>query len=118
MFCQDILHERRQWIGCYDPAGSYKRDECAAAGAAASLIMPFLDNQVSFNNQYVLGKGDKSMESDPRPKELLSRDTVIDLIKDAFDNATERHIEVGDGLQLMLLTKDRIREVFAPLKRD
>ena len=28
----------------YDPAGSYKRDQCSAAGAAASLIMPFLDN--------------------------------------------------------------------------
>lgn len=33
----------------YDPAGSHKRDQCAAAGAAASLTMPFLDNQVSFN---------------------------------------------------------------------
>ena len=102
----------------YDPAGSYKRDECAAAGAAASLIMPFLDNQVSFNNQYGMGKGDESMQSDPRPNELLSRDTVIDLVKDAFANATERHIEVGDGLQLMLLSKEGIQEVFTPLKRD
>ncbi|KAL8784389.1 MAG: hypothetical protein Q9213_003989 [Squamulea squamosa] len=36
----------------YDPAGSYKRDRVRAVGAAASLMMPFLDNQVSFNNQY------------------------------------------------------------------
>ena len=102
----------------YDPAGSYKRDECAAAGAAASLIMPFLDNQVSFNNQYVPGKGSGVMESEARPKELLSRDAVIDLVKDAFANATERHIEVGDGLQLMILTKEGIQETFTPLKRD
>lgn len=102
----------------YDPAGSYKRDQCAAAGAAASLIMPFLDNQVSFNNQYVPGGGTGAMESEARPKELLSRDAVIDLVKDAFANATERHIEVGDGLQLMILTKEGIQETFIPLKRD
>lgn len=33
----------------YDPAGSYKRDQCATTRAAVSLIMTFLDNQVSFN---------------------------------------------------------------------
>lgn len=32
----------------YDPVGSYEREQCRAAGAAASLIMPFLDNQVSY----------------------------------------------------------------------
>ena len=31
----------------YDPVGSYEREQCRA-GAAASLIMPFLDNQVNF----------------------------------------------------------------------
>lgn len=30
----------------YDPVGSYEREQCRAAGAASSLIMPFLDNQV------------------------------------------------------------------------
>ena len=102
----------------YDPAGSYKRDQCRAVGASASLIMPFLDNQVSFNNQYVPGSGNGAMELEARPKELLSRDSVMGLVKDAFNNATERHIEVGDGLQIMLLTKDGIQEIFTPLKRD
>jgi 20S proteasome alpha/beta subunit len=35
--------------GCvysFDPVGSYERTQCIAGGAAASLIMPFLDNQV------------------------------------------------------------------------
>lgn len=30
----------------YDPVGSYEREQCRSAGAASSLIMPFLDNQV------------------------------------------------------------------------
>ncbi|KAL6712844.1 Proteasome subunit beta type-6 [Lecanora helva] len=102
----------------YDPAGSYKRDQCRAAGVAASLIMPFLDSQVSFNNQYVPGGGNQGLEAIAKPKELLPRNAVMDLVKDAFNNATERHIEVGDGLQIMLLTKDGIEESFTPLKRD
>jgi 20S proteasome alpha/beta subunit len=32
----------------FDPVGSYEREQCRAGGAAASLIMPFLDNQVRF----------------------------------------------------------------------
>jgi 20S proteasome alpha/beta subunit len=30
----------------YDPVGSYEREACRAAGAAQSLLQPFLDNQV------------------------------------------------------------------------
>jgi hypothetical protein len=30
----------------FDPVGSYEREACRAAGAASSLIQPFLDNQV------------------------------------------------------------------------
>jgi len=32
----------------FDAAGSYAREQCRAGGAAASLIMPFLDNQVPY----------------------------------------------------------------------
>jgi 20S proteasome subunit beta 6 len=30
----------------------------------------------------------------------------------------ERHIEVGDGLQMMIITKDGIQEIYKPLKKD
>jgi 20S proteasome alpha/beta subunit len=30
----------------FDPVGSYERESCRAAGAAQSLVQPFLDNQV------------------------------------------------------------------------
>ena len=31
----------------FDPVGSYEREFCRAAGAAQSLLQPFLDSQVS-----------------------------------------------------------------------
>ncbi|CCU76307.1 proteasome component C5 [Blumeria hordei DH14] len=101
----------------YDPVGSYEREQCRAAGAAASLIMPFLDNQVNFKNQYIpgSGQGHALQQRQPIP---LPRSEVEDLIKDAFDSAVERHIEVGDGLQMMIITKDGIEEVYKPLKKD
>jgi 20S proteasome subunit beta 6 len=101
----------------YDPVGSYEREQCRAAGAAASLIMPFLDNQVNFKNMYEPGSGTghelKSVQAQP-----LSQGHVEDLVRDAFTSAVERHIEVGDGLQMMIITKDGINETFTPLKRD
>jgi 20S proteasome alpha/beta subunit len=36
----------------FDPVGSYEREQCRAGGAAASLIMPFLDNQVRHPRHY------------------------------------------------------------------
>lgn len=101
----------------YDPVGSYEREQCRAAGAAASLIMPFLDNQVNFKNQYVPGSG-VGHELQERPRVPLNRDEVEDLVKDAFDSAVERHIEVGDGLQMMVITSNGIEEIYKPLKQD
>ena len=88
-----------------------------AAGAAASLIMPFLDNQVNFKNQYMPGSGEGHALQE-REKIPLPRSEVEDLVKDAFDSAVERHIEVGDGLQMLIITKDGIEEIYKPLKRD
>jgi len=101
----------------YDPVGSYEREQCRAAGAAASLIMPFLDNQVNFKNQYIPGSGEgHALEA--RKPEPLPRAEVEQLVRDAFTSAVERHIEVGDGLQMLVITKDGIEETFDPLKRD
>jgi 20S proteasome subunit beta 6 len=101
----------------YDPVGSYEREQCRAAGAAASLIMPFLDNQVNYKNQYIPGSGE-GLALAEKPKESLPKDVVLGLVKDAFTSATERHIEVGDGLQILIITKDGIEEQIVPLKQD
>lgn len=101
----------------YDPVGSYEREQCRAAGAASSLIMPFLDNQVNFKNQYVPGSGE-GHALEPKKAELLPLRTVEQLVRDAFTSAVERHIEVGDNLQMMIVTREGVREVYHPLKKD
>lgn len=101
----------------YDPVGSYEREQCRAGGAASSLIMPFLDNQVSFKNQYVPGSG-VGLELQARKAEPLGREETEKLVRDAFTSAVERHIEVGDGLQMMVVTKEGIQEIYHDLKKD
>src|ERR1700744_4578902 len=91
----------------YDPVGSYEREQCRAAGAASRLIMPVLDNQVNSKNQYVPGSG-VGHDLQAVVAEPLPREHVEDLVRDAFTSAVERHIEVGDGLQMMIITKDGI----------
>jgi len=90
----------------YDPVGSYERHMCRAAGAASSLIMPFLDNTVDLKNRYVPGSGEghELREQEPKP---LPRKDVEELVIDSFTSATERHIEVGDCLQMMVVTKSK-----------
>jgi len=97
--------------------GSYEREQCRAAGAASSLIMPFLDNQVNLKNQYDVNSGE-GLEKVQRVPEPLPRKDVEQLVRDAFTSAVERHIEVGDGLQMMIITKEGIEENFAELKKD
>ncbi|GJJ15266.1 hypothetical protein Clacol_009542 [Clathrus columnatus] len=79
----------------FDPVGSYEREACRAAGSAQSLVQPFLDNQIYFKNQTpVLGTS--------HPTHLPLRH-VVQLVIDSFTSATERHIEVGDGVELYII---------------
>lgn len=102
--------------------GSYERLQCRAGGAAASLIMPFLDNQVysycsctdgkvDFKNQYL-------PNGEPHPVTKLPLDRVLKLVKDAFASATERHIEVGDGLEIYIVDSNGVRVERSELKKD
>ncbi|EIN12190.1 proteasome subunit [Punctularia strigosozonata HHB-11173 SS5] len=84
----------------FDPVGSYERETCRAAGAAQNLVQPFLDNQIYFKNQ-------QPAPGTSHPKHLPLPD-VIKLVIDSFTGATERHIEVGDGLEMyIVLAKGR-----------
>ncbi|KAK9475111.1 nucleophile aminohydrolase [Dipodascopsis tothii] len=107
--------EGRGAVYSFDPVGSYEREQCRAGGAAASLIMPFLDNQVNFKNQSVR---DADGEFHARATTYLELDEVLKLVRDAFSSATERHIHVGDGLEILIVTKDGVRKEYFPLKRD
>ncbi|KAF5314851.1 hypothetical protein D9619_007266 [Psilocybe cf. subviscida] len=91
----------------FDPVGSYEREACRAAGAAQSLVQPFLDNQIYFKNQTPAAGA-----SFPKHLPLA---TVLPLVIDSFTSATERHIEilspplfhlhmeVGDGLEIYVV---------------
>ncbi len=97
----------------YDPVGSYEREQCRAAGAASSLIMPFLDNQVNLKNQVDPSTGEYKVAV-PLPRENVTR-----LVKDSFASAVERHIQVGDSLEMHFATKDRgVFVESSPLKKD
>ena len=104
-------------IYSYDPVGSYERESCRAAGAASSLIMPFLDNQVKKQNVYIPGSG-TGHDLKEQVAEPLAKNDALQLIEDVFSGAVERHIEVGDGLQMMVIAKDGIQEIYRPLKKD
>ena len=98
----------------YDPVGSYEREQCRAGGAAASLIMPFLDNQLKSKNQFE----PDSNGTVKKPLRFLTLEEVVELVKDAFSSATERHIQVGDGLEIYIVAKEGVRTEYYPLKRD
>ncbi|KAK0273074.1 Proteasome subunit beta type-6 [Friedmanniomyces endolithicus] len=72
---------------------------------------------VNLKNQYepeaAQGLGKPQLVAKP-----LDRKTTEELVRDAFTSAVERHIEVGDGLQMMVITKDGIEEIVSPLKQD
>jgi len=75
--------------------GSYEREACRAAGAAQSLVQPFLDNQIYFKNQ--------TAPPDSLHPVHLPLPDVLALVIDSFTSATERHIEVGDGLEMYVV---------------
>ncbi|KAI5299440.1 pre-rRNA-processing protein pno1 [Ascosphaera pollenicola] len=103
----------------YDPVGSYEREFCRSAGAASSLVTPFLDNQVNAKNQYEpLQPGQSRLEQQEKKPTPLTREVALQLVHDAFDSAAERHIEVGDGLQTFVITRNGIEEIYMPLKKD
>ncbi|KAF3942127.1 hypothetical protein ABW19_dt0206089 [Dactylella cylindrospora] len=88
-------------IYSYDYVGSFEREQSRSFGAAAALVTPFLDNQINFKNQFVPA----SHGEEPRKPEALPREYVEKIVKDAFTSAVERHIEVGDGLQVVTITR-------------
>ncbi|GAA5845361.1 hypothetical protein JCM9279_004856 [Rhodotorula babjevae] len=105
----------------FDPVGSYERESCRAHGSAQSLVQPFLDNMIYKKNQ-VPDPSQPAPVAGERPEFEL--DEVKQLLTDAFTGAAERHIEVGDGLDMLVIEKGdegkgaKMTWVNLPLKRD
>lgn len=92
-----IDEEGRGAVYGYDPVGSYERIVCCASGAAQGLLQPFLDNQVMFKN--LNSTADTKI---PEPGHLPLQH-ALRIVMDSFTSATERHIEVGDGLEVFVV---------------
>jgi proteasome beta subunit len=72
-----------------DPLGSVLPDEYAAVGTGAEMALGVLD---------------------PQFKQNMSEDEAVDLAKKAVRSASLRDSASGDGLDIMIITKDGIQE--------
>lgn len=102
--------EGRGCVFSFDPVGSYERESCRAGGASASIIQPFLDNQVKKKNLFKDGQ--------KVPYTDLPLEEAIKLAKDAFAGATERQIYTGDYLEIFIVTKQGVEVQRSELKKD
>lgn len=99
-----IDEEGRGAVYGYDPVGSYERIVCCASGAAQGLIQPFLDNQVMFKNQ-----NSTTERKVPEPGHMELPE-ALRITMDSFTSATERHIEVGDNLEMFVVRSLKPRQ--------
>ncbi len=74
-----------------DPFGSVLPDEYAAVGTGAEMALGVLDPQFKSN---------------------MTKDEAVDLAKKAVRSASLRDSASGDGLDIMVITKDGIKESF------
>ena len=72
-----------------DPLGSVLPDEYAAVGTGAEMALGVLD---------------------PQFKQHMTEDEAVDLAKKAVRSASMRDSASGDGLDIMVITKDGIKE--------
>jgi 20S proteasome subunit beta 6 len=101
----------------YDVVGSFERELKSCTGAASALLMPFLDSQVNFKNQYIPGSGE-GLDLKPKEEAPLPEEKAEKIVKDAFNAVAERHIEVGEGLTMVKLARGVITEESTTLRRD
>jgi hypothetical protein len=80
----------------FDPVGSYEREACRAAGAAQSLVQPFLDNQVSyfglFSSSYRPFPA-RCLQSTEHPIDLLQESGASDEPTTSNTSSVERCLE-------------------------
>lgn len=97
--------------GCvysFDAIGSTERTYHTASGSAEAQLQPLLDSQLN-----TISNMQNCQEN-----LLLPKSKAIALIKDAFISAAERDTFTGDGVYLMIVTADGIKEQRFSLRED
>jgi len=92
----------------YDPVGHCEKSTFHAGGSSGALIQPFLDSRI----------GNKNLTPAAIPKEPLTLDEALRVVKDTFISAAERDIYTGDGVLIKIVTPEGIREESFPLRHD
>lgn len=92
----------------YDPVGHCEKSTFHAGGSSGALIQPLLDSQI----------GNQNITEDAKPKEALSLERALQVVKDTFISAAERDIYTGDGVLLKIVTAEGVKEEVFPLRFD
>nr|CAH7723574.1 unnamed protein product [Callosobruchus chinensis] len=99
-------NEGKGCVYSYDPIGHCEKTKYKAGGSAGALLQPLLDNQIAHTNL------------DKVPKEPLTLEKALALLKDVFISAAERDIYTGDSVLINIVTKDGIKEEHFDLRKD
>lgn len=91
-------------IYSYDPVGSYDSTRCRCHGSGAKMIQPLLDS-------WIMGKNFQGFER-------LSFSHTVELVKKAFDAASERDVKTKDFLELYVIEENSVSHELIPLRKD
>jgi 20S proteasome subunit beta 6 len=108
--CAGLDEEGKGAVYTYDAIGSYERVGYSCQGSGKDLMQPVLDNQLKAASPLVLP---------PRSSvTALPMEEAVDLVKDAFAAATERDIQTGDAVEVLIITRAGIKRETLQLRKD
>jgi len=90
----------------YDAVGSFQRTLYGSSGSGQKLLQPILDNQIGKPHQ--IGAS----------KDYFTVEQMGNLVKDAFNSASERDIHTGDHFDVFTITSGGIQHQRFDLKKD
>ncbi|KAI5149831.1 20S proteasome subunit beta 6 [Enteropsectra breve] len=91
-------------IYSYDCIGSYGQVECRCDGSGSKMIQPLLDSWIEGGNFVGFKKPDFN--------------AAYELVKKAFDAASERDVKTKDYLELYVVDESQVHHEYIELRKD